>query len=128
MNWQSLLIGGGFGASLAGGIVALVKVFIQRPLIQASAAGRLSESALKLIAAAQKAAERAEAEADQARQEAAEARKEAADARRSADEAERAVRYFRAAILSPAATLESLRQMAAEGPGNGVARPPSTRG
>lgn len=121
MNWTAAL-SGGLGVAVVSGLVMIVRALLGRPLIQASAADRLSESALKLIAAAQKAAERAESDADEARREATDARREAVEARRAADDAERSVRYFRAAILSPGATLEGLRAMVSEGPGNGVPR------
>lgn len=127
MNWSAAL-SGGLGVAVVSGLVMIVRALLGRPLIQASAADKLSESALKLIAAAQKAAERAESDADEARREATDARREAAEARRSADEAERAVRYFRAAILSPSATLDGLRQMVTDGPGNGMARIPTQPG
>lgn len=119
MNWGTAL-SGGVGAAAVYAVVLLVKAFLGRPLIQASAADRLSGTAIKLIESAQKAADEAGKDAAQARQEANEARREAADARRAADNAERVVNYFRAAILSPNATVEGLRQMVNEGPGNGV--------
>lgn len=122
MNWISLLIGGGFGASIVGGIVALVKAFLRRPLIKADAADQISQTALNLIKAAEKSAEKAETNAAKAEAKADEARKEAADARRCADDAERVVRWIRAAILAPNATVEGLRQLVNEGPGNGAAR------
>lgn len=120
MSW-STIIGSGFATAVIWGGVLLTRALLGRPLIQASAADKLSDTAIKLITAAQKAAEKAEGDADEARKEATDARREAAEARRAADEAERAVRYFRSAILSPAATLEGLRAMVNEGPGNGVA-------
>jgi hypothetical protein len=99
----------------------LVRALLGRPLIQASAADKLSGTAVKLIEQASKDADDARREASEARREASDARREAVEARRAADEAERSVRYFRAAILSPSATLEGLRAMVNEGPGNGVA-------
>lgn len=114
------LLGGGTAGAVVYGLTVIVRAVAGLPLVRASAADRLSESAIKLIESAQKAADDAGKDAALARQEANEARREASDARRAADDAERAVRYFRAAILSPNATLEGLRAMVNEGPGNGV--------
>ena len=114
------LLGGGTAGAVVYGLSVVVRAIAGRPLVRATAADRLSESAIKLIESAQKAADDAGKDAAAARQEANEARREAADARRAADNAERVVHYFRAAILSPNATLDGLRAMVNEGPGNGA--------
>lgn len=132
MNWLSLLIGGGFGASLVGGIVALVKAFWRRPLIKVEAATELSDQAVDMvrqvrddalaqIKQARDDATAARQDADEARRQAAEARNEAWAARRDAEGALREFRRLTDAIMAPYATLEMLRQMVAEGPGNGIA-------
>lgn len=91
------------------------------------AAADLAESALKLVQAAREEArnymELARIDVQSARMEAAEARNEAAAARNEATQARREAMYAVAAlrqrdlaILSPYATLESLRELVAQGP------------
>lgn len=123
MTWSTVL-GSGFGAAVIWGIVVVIKLRMQQPITDAEAAGRLSDHALAMVQQAVDSAERAEARAEKAstdaersRQEAAEARREATDARREAMDAMREFRRLKAAILSPYATLEVLREMVAE-PGN----------
>lgn len=145
MSWNlPALLSGGFGAALVTGAVLIVRALIARPLVQATAADKLSASAVKLIEAAQKSADdanadalaqireardearAARADADLARRDATEARREAVDARREAADVAREFRRITAAILSPYATIESLRAMVSEGPGNGVAHIPAS--
>lgn len=137
MNWQQLLIGGGFGASLVGGIVALIKAFWRRPLVRVEASTQLSDQAVDMvrqvrddaltqIKQARDDALAARQDADEARRQAAEARNEAWAARRDTEGALREFRRLTDAIMAPYATLEMLRAMVAEGPGNGtVARHPT---
>lgn len=142
MNWGQILIGGGFGATLVGGIVALVKAFWRRPLIKVEAATELSDQAVDMVrqvrddalaqikqarddaAAARQDATTARQDAEEARRQAAEARNDAWAARRDAESALREFHRLTDAIMAPYATLEMLRAMVAEGPGNGVATHP----
>jgi Cdc6-like AAA superfamily ATPase len=91
------------------------------------AAADLADSALKLVAAAREDARQAiellRMDVNSARMEAAEARNEAAAARNEATQARREAMYAVAtlrqrdlAILSPYATLESLRELVSQGP------------
>lgn len=131
-------LSGGFATAVVIGIVQIVKSWLQRPVThataastQADAAVKLNDSALKLIEAAQKDAADASKDAAEARREAAEARRETTEARREATEARRSaedtardVRMLKAAIMSPLATIESLRQMVGEPGSNGIHRIP----
>lgn len=146
----TVLLGGSTAGAVIYGLALIMRVILSwlggRPLVQATVAERLNERALKLVERAEKSADEAQKDAEQARQEAsktrqearleisearqeaASARREAADARRAAEDAERTVRALKSAIMSPYATVEGLRQMVAEPPGNGVARVPAPPG
>lgn len=146
----SVVLGGGTAGAVIYGLALIVRVIVSwisgRPLVQATVAERLNERALKLVERAERSADEAQKDAEQARTEAAKtrqearkeiseareeatlARREASDARRAAEDAERTVRALKSAILSPYATLEGLRAMVSEGPGNGVARTPAAPG
>ena len=115
---------GGLGVAVVSSLVMIVRALLGRPLIQASAADKISGTAVKLIEQASKDADDARREAAEARRDASEARREANDARRAAEDAAREVRMLKSAILSPYATLDGLRALISEGPGNGIPRAP----
>jgi uncharacterized protein (DUF3084 family) len=133
-QWVALILGGTFGGAAIGGIVEVVKTIANRKVRdaaatveQATAADRLSDSALEFMRQAGEDAKEARNEANQARRDADDARRDASEARREATEARRDamtavanMRRLTSAILSPYATLEGLRAM--------VSDPPSSNG
>lgn len=126
-QWVALLLGGTFGGAAIGGIVEVIKTIANRKIRdatvsveQATAADRLSDSALDHVREARDEARQARQEANEARREASEARREAVEARREAMTAVARMRQLVTAIQSPYATLEQLRLM--------VSDPPSSNG
>lgn len=127
MSW-SAFISGGFGVAVVSGLVMIVRAVLGRPLIQASAAEKVSDTALAHVEQARDDARQAFAEArsarqdaEQARRDASEARREASEARREATDAAREMRRLKSAILNPSITVEQLRAMVSDPPGNGMA-------
>lgn len=126
-QWVSLLLSGSVGGGFIWGVVEVVKTFSNRRIRDATAADKLSDSALELVRqarddakAAWQEAQNARRDADEARREASEARREATEARRDAMTAAANMRRLTNEILSPYATLERLRAL--------VSDPPSSNG
>lgn len=115
-GWQqllstvSLLLGGG-------GLVALVKTWVDRRKRAADVTSTLSDAALKWVEQFQEETSSARREAAEARREVAEVRRELGEVRREAEALARDLRNLRGAIMSPTATLDRLREMVG---GNGL--------
>jgi hypothetical protein len=138
-DWGTVF-GAGFGGAALYGITQIVKAVLQRKTTNADAAAKLAQSANSIIETVRNDAERsieaageqvkiaraelvqareesrkevnqARMEAAEARREAAQAQREATEARRSSDESLYLMRRLTAAILSPYATIEQLREM-----------------
>lgn len=126
-GWLQTALGSGVVGGFLYGFGVVVRTIANRKIRDATAADKLSDSALALVQQAGKDAKEARDEANQARRDADEARREASEARREATEARRDamtavanMRRLTSAILSPYASLEGLRAM--------VSDPPSSNG
>jgi len=133
-DWGDVIITVVPSVLAGGGIVALINAMANRPKIKADATEGLTDTAVAQVKAAldqmkavredaehqiklaRNDAERAVREAAEARLAATQAWAEAAEARREAMFAVAALRQRDLAILSPYATLESLREMVKSGP------------
>lgn len=129
-DWPSWLLGSGVTGAFLYGFAEVVKTIAGRKVREATAADKLSDSALDLVRQARDDAKSAWTEARSARQDADDARRDASEARREATEARReamsavaSMRRITTAILSPYATLEGLRAMVSDPPpsSNGTA-------
>lgn len=126
-GWLTTAAQSGAGGLAIWGVIEIIKTIANRQVTAATAADRLSDSALDLVRQARDDAQAAWGEArtarqdaDSARRDASEARREATEARREAMDMARDMRRIRTAILSPYATLDGLRAM--------VSDPPSSNG
>jgi hypothetical protein len=144
-TWSTLL-GGGFGAAVVWAVVALLKAWLGRKVINADAADKLAGSALEVLEAARKdnqlaiAQARADAAAtmqqalqdvaaarrdtDEARRDAAEARRQAGEARREASDARKEaemsgqmLRKLLTELFRPGVTVDGLRAFVNDYPG-----------
>lgn len=124
MSWATVIASLVAAVLGGGGSVAIVTALARRQVTRVEAASVLNESTLKWASNLMADADEARRDAGEARREATEARREATDARRAAEDAAREARVLKTAIMSPYASLEGLRAMISDSPGNGVARVP----
>jgi hypothetical protein len=110
--WQTLaaVLGGGGVAGLLG---SLLTGLLNRPKVRAEAVSLLTDAALKQVNELQERTAEAEQAATAARREAAEASRQMRALTVEVDAAVATLRNWRAAVLSPAATLDGLRAMVA---------------
>ncbi|BAL87285.1 hypothetical protein AMIS_20650 [Actinoplanes missouriensis 431] len=94
-----------------GGLGALVGSVFQRRKIRAEAADVLTDTALTLVEPLQERVKEVTKEAKEAREEARQAREEMADLRTSLAELMGLMRRWRAAVLSPHVSRETLMEM-----------------
>lgn len=111
MNWWQTLATVLGGAGFTGFLTSLLTGLMQRPKVRADTALALTDAAKRIVDELQE-------EVSAARQETAAARAETAEARRhvrmltaEVDACMRTMRAWRAAIFSPAATVDGLRAM-----------------
>lgn len=127
--WAQVLISALGVVGGLGGIGAVAGVLSQRRKLKADAAGVLTDTALELVEPLRVRIRELESEAASSRRATAtvngeldQMRRSARDATAALQEATATLRAWRAAILSPTASLDGLRHMVSADPGVGPAR------
>lgn len=123
-TWAAILSAAGAGA-LTGVGGAVVTGILQRPKARADAVGVLTDAALKQVNELQERTAQAEHEATAARNEAAAARHQVHLLTVEVDKCMRILRAWRAAILAPDATVQSLRELVGRESLNGADHAPA---
>ncbi len=118
-TWVTILCALGTGA-LSGVGGALIAGAFSRPKTRADAVGVLTDAALKQVNELQERTAQAEKEATAARDEATAARQQVHLLTVEVEECMHILRTWRAAIIAPDATVESLREMVAQHSPNGA--------
>lgn len=111
VGWAQTLLAGGVVGGITGLLGSLATGLMQRPRVRADAVALLTDSALKQVNELQERTQEAEREATAARAELVEARRQIREMTAEIDAALSTLRSWRAAILSPAADLDRLREM-----------------
>ncbi len=106
------------GGGLSGAGTALAAAVMQRPKVRADALAVLTDAAVKQVNELQEEVAAARRETAAARLETEAARAQVRLLTAEVDDCMRTLRAWRAAIFSPAATVEGLRAMVGQDPGN----------
>ncbi len=117
MNWLTVIASVLASVLGSGGVATVITALSRRRVVKVEAADRLNESTLEW-------AEGLKQDAVAARTELAAVRREMISVRKEAEALALDLRRLRLAILEPDATLDRLRLMVSDRPGNGVPRWP----
>lgn len=125
MSWTSVVVTVLVAVLGGGGAATIITTLARRKVTKVEAADRLNESTLEWAEQLKADAASARRDAHEARLEANGARVEMAAVRYEAESLAYELRRLRLAILDPYASIDKLRQLISEGPGNGVPHTPA---